>query len=65
MITSPDMVPPGVVTVTWLVTARASGSRSLSGPRPGSGPKRQQGGSGAKQPEAEEGLRKSADEPQH
>ena len=60
--------PPGTATVTSLVTARAgppwgrSGSRNRCGPRPGSGPKGQQGGAGAKPPEAAEGLRKSAKE---
>jgi hypothetical protein len=67
MITSPGHVPPGMATVTSLVTARAGpwgrpGSRNRSGPRPGSGPKGQQGGAGAKPPEAAEGLRKSAKE---
>jgi hypothetical protein len=35
-----------------------SGSRNRSGPRPGSGPIGQQGGAGARLPEAAEGLRK-------
>ena len=61
--------PPGMATVTSLVTSRAGawgrpGSRNRSGPRPRSGPKGKQGGAGAKQPKAAEGLRKSAKEPQ-
>jgi hypothetical protein len=39
-------------------------SRDWSEPRPGSCPKGQQGGAGAKQSEAAEGLRKSAKEQQ-
>jgi hypothetical protein len=59
--------PPGMATVTSLVTARAGqwgrpGSWNRSGPRPGSGLKGQQRGAGAKPPEAAEGLRKSAKE---
>jgi hypothetical protein len=43
---------------------RRPGSLNWSGPRPGSGPKGQQGGAGAKPPEAAEGLRKSSKEQQ-
>jgi hypothetical protein len=68
MITFPGHVLPGVATVTlWtlrgLDQAGQPESRSRSGPRPGSGPKGRQGGAGAEQPQAAEGLKKSAQEP--
>jgi hypothetical protein len=54
--------PPGVTTVTLPVTARAgsAGSRNRSGPRPEQlrFRPRPEGGAGAKQQEAAEGLRK-------
>ena len=69
MITSPGRVPlvwPQCPCWSRRGPARVGrpGSRSRSGPRPGSGQKGQQGGAGAKQPEApeapeaEKGLRK-------
>jgi hypothetical protein len=60
--------PPGAATVIlWSQCgpprAGRPESRSRSGLRPGSGQEGQQGGTGAEQPEVEEGLRKSAGEP--